>query len=681
MSESQGQFRAVLIGIEAYKTRPLTGCVNDIDAVQRLLLERAGVPAANIQRLASAAAPRPTSLPEAPATLANIRAALAALSAQVAPGDDVLFYYSGHGVRAPVPVNGHTFHREALVPIDVHDDSALDPADRLLFDDELNGTLSRIAAIARSVTCVLDCCHSAGVTRGPAPPSLRARTLYPEDLRWPAPLRMPAPSVRGGEAIVPDSLRARYHIISACLDFELAMEGRGLDGACHGLLTRAWLRGLAQVPDAELRTVRWCEIWQAIRADVEAENPEQHIWMTGSPGRRVLGGPPAHGDAGIPLRYHEDADIYEIGAGTLESVTEDAVIAVYGLDPAWFPALDSDEDHAARLGLLRVTQARGDRAIAVALGEPFALPPGARGRIIEAGRGARLRCALEPHDEELAAAIRESPLLELVEPVQSRVRLRQIRAGWLLADAAHGATPSTALAMLRHPRPAQVREVLEHYYLYSLPLRLAEIARDLPNALDLRVLACPRQIPSSQAMTEVLFEAPSFARGEYELEVGAQVCFSIHNRSRERLRVALLNVAASGRVQIIGEEPLEGGSKKRFWAGGALGQPFRMSLPPDRESGIDRLVAVGTTDLSRDLSYLKVDRRFADMLEVTRGGLQAKAMRSGSDESDYKDLLFHKPDSRWTTARATVRTFHVRDDLELRQRPNHDEATDDETDE
>jgi hypothetical protein len=346
---------------------------------------------------------------------------------------------------------------------------------------------------------------------------------------------------------------------------------------------------------------------------------------------------------------------------------------------------------------LRVKQARGDRAIAVALGEPFALPPGARGRINEAGHGARLRCALEPHDEEIAAAIRESPLLELVEADRSHVRLRQIRVGWLLADAAHGATPATALATLRHPRPAQVREVLEHYFGYSLPLRLAELARDLRDALDLRVLACPRPIPPSQAMAEVLYEAPSFARGEYEVEAGALICFSVHNRSVEKLRVALLNVAASGRVQLVGEEPLEGGSTKRFWVNGALGQPFQMSVPLGRESGIDRLVAVGTTELSRDLSYLKIDRRFADMLEVARGGRQVtrsggqvtrsggaharQVTHGGPDESVYKDLLFCKPDSRWTTARATVRTFQVRDELEWRQRPTRDETDGGEADE
>jgi hypothetical protein len=665
VSETQGQFRAVLIGIEAYWTRALTGCVNDIDAVQQLLIERAGVPAANIQRLASAAptrsATRPASIPEAPATLANIRAALEALSAQVEEGDDVLVYYSGHGLRAPVLVDGYTFHREALVPIDVDHDSALDPADRLLFDDELNGYLTRIAAIARSVTCILDCCHAAGVYRDPTPISLVARSLDPKrDLRWRTPLRAPAAApapaptrVRAPDA--PPILLPRYHVVSACLDFETAMECPGRAGKHHGLLTHAWLCALDQVPDAELWTVRWSQIWQAMRVHVESVYAHQHIWMAGAPGRRVLGGPPATGDAGLPLRRGVDARTYEIDAGALESVTEDAVIAVYGVEPDQFPALDSDEDHAARLGVLRVTQARADRARAVALGEPFELPPGARGRLVAAGHGARLPCALEPRegaiDAAIDAAIRESPLLELTDPARARVRLRQVRAGWLLADAAHEASRATALAVLPHLRPDQIREVLEHYYLYSVPLRLAEVARDLPDALELRVLACAQQLSPSQALTTVLPEAPRRDLREYEIPEGAQVCFRVHNRSGQQLRVALLNVAASGRVQLLGEAPLDGRSAQMYWALGELGRPFKMSLPPDRLVGLDRLIAVGTTDLYRDLGYLKVDRRFADIVETTR---------SGPDELVRRDLLYRPSGSRWTTARVTVRTYQKR---------------------
>jgi hypothetical protein len=101
-------YHVLLIGVDAYPIKPLSGCVNDIDAVQRLLLgDRVGIPAASIQRLAS---PHPgtkheTTVPSDPATLDNLRRALGRLALEVPRGEGdhhVFIYYSGHGTRVPV---------------------------------------------------------------------------------------------------------------------------------------------------------------------------------------------------------------------------------------------------------------------------------------------------------------------------------------------------------------------------------------------------------------------------------------------------------------------------------------------------------------------------------------------------------------------------------------------------
>ena len=55
-------YHVLLIGIDAYPIKPLGGCVNDIDVVQRLLLsERVAIPKDSITRLAS---PHPASTHE-----------------------------------------------------------------------------------------------------------------------------------------------------------------------------------------------------------------------------------------------------------------------------------------------------------------------------------------------------------------------------------------------------------------------------------------------------------------------------------------------------------------------------------------------------------------------------------------------------------------------------------------
>ncbi|HSK01639.1 MAG TPA: caspase family protein, partial [Kofleriaceae bacterium] len=311
------QLHAVLVGIDAYRARPLHGCVNDVDAVRALLVERAGVPPGNIQSLASPhpGARRKRPADEAPATLANLRTALAELTRRARRGDRILIYYSGHGMRvACAHPAGYTFHREALAPVDL-DDTA---EHRLLFDHEINEIL---AGLAGSVTCIFDCCHSAGLTRNPGLRSPRARSLDPlEDLRWDRRIRDPgdgAPRRIGA----PGALAA-CHLVAACLGHEKALETTGDDGVPHGLLTSALLRTLGEIPDAELWTVPWVRIWQAMRERVEGKNPWQHLQMTGHPGRAVLAGPPVGGDPGLSIRKAGDA--YEIDAGTLASITRAA---------------------------------------------------------------------------------------------------------------------------------------------------------------------------------------------------------------------------------------------------------------------------------------------------------------------------------------------------------------------
>lgn len=642
------QYRVLLIGIDDYQKKPLDGCVNDIDRVQSLLLDEVGVPKDRICRLASPqpSAKHSTAVDGKPATLDNIRGELAALARDAQPGERIFIYYSGHGARAQFERgDGRTFHRESLVPFDV--DRQAEP--RLLADYELNSLLGQIALRTPSVTCVLDCCHSAGATRDPGLSRMRSRGLdLRNDLAWTRPLRMrdamqlPIQKTRGDAktaGTVDDC-----HVIAACLNHELAAETVNDDGVHHGVLTDAFVRALRGISRAELRSVPWMRIWSAICAAVKGRNPWQNPWMAGNPGRAVFAGPPVDHDPGVPIHRGSGA-VYEIDAGTLASVTEDTRIAVYGETTRKFSPVGSPADTAERSGVLVVKTAGMSSATAAAEGAPFELPPGARGRIIEVGKPARLRCAIVPKNDGLVAALRDSPLISVVDVNEAQVRLEQVGDTWLVTDDKHESTVDTALVALQPADLPQVRAVLEHYYLYALPLRMAESAKDLPGELELRVLACPNDLSPEAAQEAELSDAGT------EVSSGARVCFHVRNKSTEQLRVTLLNSAASGRVQLLGDQVIGPFSRHVFWLGGALGKPFVMTPPAGKRQCIDRLSAIGTTALAKDLSYLRVHRKFADILAITRG-----ARDTTRDVGDDDDARNNPPVERWTAASAIVKT-------------------------
>jgi hypothetical protein len=615
---------ALLIGIDAY-SRPLAGCVNDVDAIAALLVDRLGMPTDRILRVESPnrSEMRPGAMP---ATLHNLEHAFVALEEQANAGDWVFIYYSGHSLRTRIQDEaGDISFRGGLVPVDFDATSER----RYLYDHDLDRRLSNIVARGCSVTFMLDCAHAAAIAPG---------WVLTDSPFWTG-LLSGVGDWHGDRLAVANDC----HVIAACLDHEISREVTTETGVRHGVFTHSFLRALRDIPDSDLPAVRWSRIWQAVCDGVMIANPYQHPWMSGSPARAIFAGPSAAYDLGFSVRRvgHE----YEIGAGTLASVTASAVVAVYGDTPACFPPRGSNEDRQMCLGLLRVTQARGSTAIAIAEQGPFNIPPGARCRLIEPSRTARLRCALVPPDTRLAAELETTRLLEIVDPASADVLLQQTDQRWVLSDL-RPPGPARALVVLEEHELYHAREVFERYCSYSLPERTAaRAACDLPSVLDLAVLLCPDKLLADTAQHTSLPEAPR--NGMYELQAGARMCLRVRNRSPHCLRVTLLNSAASGTVQILGDRLIEPGGVYVCWAGGKLGKPFVMTVPTGKQEGIDRLVAIGTTLLSGHPHH------FAHEVDDETGlGREAHAERWTATQVIVRTSA--SPASTWASVRAAA---------------------------
>lgn len=616
----------LLIGIDDYRDAPLGGCVNDIDAVQRILLgPRLGIAADRIRRLASPApgSTHDSGVAEQPATLANIAGALEQLASdRVQPGDRVFIYYAGHGTRVAVGNRGRVFHREALVAAD-HDPAR--PGSGMLYDFDLNRLLTQIVDRTTRITFVLDCCYSGSVTRSAlelsSANSFAAGEPRDRCIERAAGHVVPSPSIDVPAGPVRLASVRECQVIAACQSHERAREETGPGGVRHGLLTRAFVEALDATTGASLRSLSWSRIWQRMCAAVLRRNPCQHLGMTSSAGRAVFSGPPCDADAGIPVTRIGNG--FQIDAGTLAGVENGAMLAVYGTRPARFPALDSAEDRRHRVGRLSVTTA--DRATAQATidGPPFELPPGARARLVRPGNAARLRCAVVPRHRSLEAALRGSPFLELVDTDDApEVRLEQSGAQWFVTDDVHGVPGRRPVLVALAPAQLyRARAVLEHYRTYSMPVRMVRRATDLDGALELAVRVVPknRSISTREAQTGDFPEAELRDVAVYRLHKGDHVCFELRNRSPYPLRVTLLDAAASGRVQRIGDETIAPDSYHMMWSNGNLNAPTVMTLIEGARHGVDRLVAIGRTHVQHDLGHLCSEQTFKQLLGVRRG--------------------------------------------------------------
>jgi len=612
----------LLVGIDAYeKAAPLYGSVNDVDALEALFLDRLGVPPDSITKLVAphAHASRSPRVPEDKPTSRNLRAALLRLASdEVRPLDRVFVHFSGHGTMVFPP--GSRVAREALVPVD-----ALAGGD-LLFDHELNDLLRRIAARTHDLTVVLDCCCSAGATRSGVPSSERAVRFYPiEDNVALAPTtRSFGDNPETGLLLSLDPADPGFLVAASAQSSDAAHEGLSARGVRHGAFTAALLDLLARETNERLRSLRWVDLWQTLRARVTVAFPGQHPCLIGRNERRVFGGPFEPQDPGFPL---SEADgHYRVHAGTLVGLGPGAVVAVYGTTPPFFPPLHSVEDHAARLGLLRVERATPSFAVASPIGSPFPLREGARARLVKPGRADTLVVGLDPFDADLAHWLAaEAPFL-VVPAVETGAREIDVLVGrssnghvWI-GDFVFG--PEAPLAWVpAGDRQALVRGLL-HYARYGLPLRLARRSRDLPGALRMRVLDA-REVSrlnaeefSDPPLPEV--EPDPERRHRYQLVDGQPVCLSVQNRSSWPLYTHLINCSASGRVELLGPMQLEiaPGRRQAFWLSGHVGRAFHCRISQGRTSNVERLVAVGTTSPEVDLLSLQVKESFVETIRA-----------------------------------------------------------------
>ncbi len=645
-STSSPNYRAVLIGIDDYPQKPLSGCVNDIDQIERILLERLRVLPSRITRFAAprAGAPSTTLLPSLSPTRDALRSFLNHLAEEVEPQDAVFLYYSGHGSQVMTRVNGCSTAREALVPVDAWNE---DGPMRLLYDFELNGLLARIAERAGDLTVVLDCCHSASATREDILPEAQDRYL-------------PIPEVQDLSSEIPSGLVTRdssgllpaspVHMLAASCRaneraYEVPAEG---SRPPQGAFSRALVQILESTTGRLLSDLRWSDVWTVLLDRTARFNSLQHPQLVGRWERSLFGGPWTPRDAGYVVR--QNGDRFRIEAGTLMGLSEGAEVAVYGPEPALFPEIDSPKDSRARIGLLRVESADRSFCTAVSTNGSLSLPTDARGRLVKPGDPDRLIVSVEPFDPELVGRVEACKAVAVpAGKPEAEAFLRRDGKGWLhLGDTLYGDGRDPLrppLASFPANDPIVLARVLDHHARYVQALRLPGLCRDLTEALYVELLDCQSMAPSTAGdlQTPDLPQLASDPPWRYKVKDGNGFAIRIGNRAGCPLYVAVLNCSGSGRVEYLGDVEVPAGARQVVWREGVLGSPFSAAVGADRDSIVDRLVIVGTTLPDRDLRFLESDYSFAEIL------------RGDRDAGPRSTPNF--PAEKWTAEMVTLRIY------------------------
>lgn len=332
-------------------------------------------------------------------------------------GDEVLFYYSGHGAQE-ADADGDEWDRldEALV---MHDSYQAGVAG--VRDDELYRRLDALPDGVR-VTVVLDACNSGSATRAASSQGIvRA-------------VSAPLPADAGGGArdrgAFEDQALPGLVVVSAAADGSSALELRGA-----GVLTRALVRVLAEAPATPLT---WEQAWRRVRVLVKAES-SQVVAVQGEVDREVF--------SGVTRKRPLSWEVAEVGSElTLTGVpmagwSPGAEVRLYDprLDAAGFA--DPKRAHA-RAELLSLS---GPRASArLVLGDP-ARPVAAGDLAVLAQAGidghtvrARLRPAGQPGG--VPTAVVSALQAELArDPVLTGVVRLGADGDWELSTAADGA--------------------------------------------------------------------------------------------------------------------------------------------------------------------------------------------------------------------------------------------------
>ncbi|WP_433799964.1 caspase family protein [Actinomycetospora sp. CA-084318] len=555
------------------------------------------------------------------ATADGIVAGYRELIADTEPDDAAVVYYSGHGSRGRVPGDDPAAPRwlQYIVPTDIEDRS--DNRARCVLAEELSLLQLELTGRTRNATVILDCCHSARMSRNPmsVPRALDSVDLPEADLhrRW-AELRESPRLV----AVTTDSNPVSVRLV-ACSPDERAYEqpSAALGGVVHGLLTAALVNVLTHGTPAEMT---WREVRDLVRVavlQVEQQRPEVE-------GRtdRLLFSLATRDQTGVrPVQVVEGTALLD-AAALFGSAVGDAYVLVP-------PRGGRARAPAVRAVVDRIVDGRA--VLSLDSGTGADLPPGTAAWPLEVALGSRPVAVLpagSPARPEVVTELGRTAHVRVVDDPSGALATVRLDGGVQLLDAGgeplyqDGATPTPAVVA------DDVRTLARAAWVRNLSSgRGTEALADEVELSVLRLLPSGRLEPLEQGA---------------HLFVGDRLVIRAHNRALRTLYVSVIDVGLAGLLDILNTSEPDGltiapdeiyelgrtGGRNGLplsWvpglpAGAPRGETIVTIISDAKIDGLAQLVQPGvvsrsgtvTTSVGRLLEDLAVGRRTRDAADL-----------------------------------------------------------------
>ncbi|UWZ37090.1 caspase family protein [Dactylosporangium roseum] len=545
------------------------------------------------------------------ATRAGIHDAYEHLIAQAGPDDSVFVYYSGHGGRSlPTRAAQGRPPVQFIVPTDL--DESVEGDFRGITAVELSMLLGRLTEKTHNVAVMLDCCHSAHMSRDP---DHRVKALhYPfEWLDDHVTGQLGSGSRRDLWRPLGNDNAVR---MVACAPEQSAFEYTTATGVRMGMFTEAFTKALAEAGDLP---VTWAALMDRVRRSVLALAPEQRPEAEGPSSRllfdvmvedavgalRVVGGanPQRVTLEVAPLLGVQVSDEFAIMPPGAEAVDQASAVGTAVVD-----RLSTMAAHARATlhdGWTEIpVGARAFRIRTMAPKVPISLPVD------------------DPRAADLLSRLGPTALLRPAEPDEAAIAAVTI-------DADGGMTVRDRVGPLHPPRPAGVSQAT---LIRADLVRLARAAllrelRDDPR----RKLEDPVTVEWGRVIDGTEQPLPAF--GDV-LHTGERVFVRIRNDGGRPLYASLVDIGIGGRITLLTRFSPAGvrlgpGQQYVFGSDEVLGTLDGVAL--EWPAGVDRADArpesllVLVADAPQDLGVLEQD------------GVHAR--RGTADESALEQLV------------------------------------------